>query len=143
MKFKTKFEEFAYNKRMNEFFEKVYNHEPIALLNRRDYKTTEIIIRDQSLCIGLNGNCQRQLVNISNKDVDSMAHLYASYQTKELQYFLEDTLKYDNYLSNNYNVTVIEEIYHDRHVFYSEGTIEQFKNCNGEFDLEKEDDMER
>lgn len=125
----TKFEEFSYNKRMNEFFEKVYNQEPIASLVRRNYSDTYIFIKNMGLCIDIGTHFV--LAGISNDKIDFMAHLYASYQLKELENFIENTIKYSTYLGGEYSVNTLETS-KNRHVFYNKETIKQFETYKKE-----------
>lgn len=122
----TKYEKYIYNKREEEFFDKLYNSNSLGVLSRRDYKDTNIVFYQNSLALEYEGQIRNLNLPISLKDVDYMAHLYASYQIGELREFLTNELSYSSYVGKHFFIDM--DMSHNH--FYSEDTIEKFKKIN-------------
>lgn len=115
----TEIEKYVYEIRKKEFFDMIYHSKPIATLVRRDYKDSILIIYKNAFYLNSHMSIGKELCTISLKDMDYMAHLYASYEFIKLKEVIEDFLKNSSYLTEQFSVNIEQE----KNFYYGENTI--------------------
>lgn len=125
----TDIEKYIYTTRKSEFFNMIYRSKPIATLYRRQYDPVTIIIYKNAYYIKTKYNDIKELYPVTCKNMDYMAHLYASYQLNNLRKLIEDDIKEHPYLPEQIKIELIST---DRKFYYNNETHEYFRNCESE-----------